>query len=71
MNAKPCDRYLHWYEDNCKRKRQDYAYVKGEYQSTLRKMMHYLRRENTVNLNQELSSCETLKYMYVHMSKHD
>ena len=28
---------------------EDYVYVKGEYQSTLQKLKHYLRHENKVN----------------------
>ena len=47
--------------------RQDYIYVKKEYQSTLQNMKNYLRYENNVNENHVLSYCETLKYI----SKHD
>ena len=45
------------------RKLQDYVYTDGEYQSTLRKIKHYFRRENKVNRNKVSSYCETLSYM--------
>ena len=38
------------------------GYVKGEYQSTLQKIKHYLRRETKVN-EKVLSNDETLRYM--------
>ena len=46
-----------------KRKREDYIHVKGEYQGTLQKLKHYLRRENKVNENKVSLYCETLGYM--------
>ena len=50
--------YTHTY-----RKREDYVYIKGEYQNPLQKIEQYLRRENKVNENKGLSYGETLKYM--------
>ena len=35
--------------DNTNRKRQDYVYVKGEYQCTSKTIKQYLRRETKVN----------------------
>ena len=44
------------------RKRQDYAYVKREYQCTFQKIKPYSWRENKVNKNKDSSYCETLWY---------
>ena len=39
--------------------------VKGEYQSTLLNIKHYLRHEKKVNKNKLLTYCEALVDMYV------
>ena len=49
-------------------KDQDYVYAKGEY---FAKIMPYLRRETKVNKNKVESYFETLKYMQMHMYKHN
>ena len=44
-----------------RKQRHDYVYEKGEYQSTLQKIKHYLRRETKVNKSKVLSYYETLR----------
>ena len=56
---------------NIDRKCQDYVCVKGEYQSISQKIKHYLRHENKVDNDKELSSPETLTHTYKHVCKHN
>ena len=44
------------------RKYQDYVHVKGEQQSTMQKLKHYLRHENKVNEN-KVFHCKAQKYI--------
>ena len=48
-------------------KREDYFNVKMEYQSTLRKINHYLRYKNNLNKNTLFSYCETLRHVEIYI----